>query len=136
MKTESVPIRMTPSIVIWPPFQRTRASAFDPISVTSEMNIALKCPAPTDTRRISSESCSKSSCIRFSTTSVLMLRAPVIPSLKFPVMLEFSSRIFRFRTISFFWKSQIRKKSIGTRISSQRNSRRLMTSIRIIIKIR
>ena len=122
--------------MIWPPFQRTRASAVDPISVTSEMNIALKCPAPTDTRRISSESFSKSSCIRFSTTSVLMLRAPVIPSLKFPVMREFSSLIFRFRTINFFWKSQIRKKSIGTRTSSQRNSLRLMASIRIIIKIR
>ena len=51
-------------------------------------------------RRMSSVSATKSFSMRSSITRLLMVRAPVIPSLKLPVMRELTSRISRFTSVS------------------------------------
>ena len=96
MKTDSVPSIMTPSIVIFPPFHRTSASAMALINVISELNRAALCVVFTEIRFIFSVSSSKSFCMRRSMPMVLMVLAPAIPSLKFPVIAELISRMRRF----------------------------------------
>ena len=71
----------------------------------------------------------KSPAIFSSTTRVLMVLAPVMPSLKSPVIREFSSRIFRLAMISFFWKREKRITISGRITMTIRARRALMTSI-------
>ena len=67
----------------------------------------------TDVFRIRSVSSRKSRITLSSTTRVRMVLAPVIPSLKFPVIREFSSRIFRFSTTSRLWKNPVSRMAMG-----------------------
>ena len=56
----------------------------------------------------------KASAVCSSVTSVLVVRAPVMPSLKAPVMREFSLRTFRFQWRMRFWKYPVRMAITGT----------------------
>ena len=69
----------------------------------------------------------KSSAIRSSITSVLIVFAPVMPSLKSPVIRLLSSRIRRLAWMSFFWKREYRTTMSG-RISMTSSASRALTA--------
>ena len=95
MNTESVPMRMTPSLVMMPPRQRTIASAMDAAKAVVDMKTLRKCIARTLRRFISPVRPSNSCSTLSSMTSVFVVFAPVMPSLKAPVIFEFCSRTLR-----------------------------------------
>ena len=78
------------------------------------MKIARKCIARTLTFFMSAVSSSNSFSILSSTTSVFVVVAPVMPSLKAPVMREVFSRTCRWKNTSFFWKYMDEIATIGT----------------------
>ena len=72
---------------------------------------------------------SKSSCMRRSMTSVLMALAPVMPSLRSPVIVELISRMRRFSSISFLWKKMMSTTATGTSARIYSARRQFMDSI-------
>ena len=67
-------------------------------------------------------SASKSACILSSMTSDLMVLAPVMPSLKLPVMMLLRSRTFRLARVRWRWKKIVTTVMIGTTHNSSRAS--------------
>ena len=104
MNTESVPMSITPFFVMMPPRQRTIASATEAAKAVVDMKTLRKCMARTLMRFISPVRPSNSRSTLSSITSVLVVFAPVMPSLNAPVMREFCSRTRRWKKTSFFWK--------------------------------
>ena len=98
---ENVPIS---DFAMNPPRQSRTAIAREDEKAVAAANIPLSLEASTDFLLIADVSFRKSSSIFFSITSDLMVLAPVIPSLKFPVILLLISRTWRFTAIIFFWK--------------------------------
>ena len=90
-----MPIRITPSLVMTPPRHRTIASAMDAAKAVVDMNTLRKCMARTLSRFISPVRSSNSCSTLSSMTSVLVVFAPVMPSLNAPVIFEFCSRTRR-----------------------------------------
>ena len=104
MNTESVPMSMTPRIVRIPPCHRTIAKAAEAANAVVDMKRLRKCISRTLSRFISPVS-PRNSCSSFSSmTSVFVVFAPVMPSLKPEVIFEFCSRTRRWWNTSFFWK--------------------------------
>ena len=110
-----------------PPCHRTIASARE----EARFIVTAKAPRRRAARMpvflISEVSFTKSSAIRSSITSVLIVFAPVMPSLKSPVIRLFSSRIRRLASISFFWNRAYRT-TISGRISMTRSASRALTA--------
>ena len=102
MNTDSVPTRITPSMVSAPPLHRTSARAIEDKNVISEVSIALCRAVRTAVVCIFPVSDSKPRVMTSSIRNVLILRIPVIPSLKFPVISELISRTLRLPATIFF----------------------------------
>ena len=79
--------------------------------------------------RIRSVSRQKSRSMVSSITRVLMVLAPVIPSLKSPVIWELISRISRFRPMSPRWNRPYSATARGSTAITSRAKRALMASI-------
>ena len=90
---------------------------------------ALSRAAFTPEVRMVSVSSWKSLMLRSSTTRVLMVLAPVIPSLKAPVILEFCLRTFRFQSRMRGWKKAVRAAMTGTITMMTRARRQLRKSM-------
>ena len=86
-------------MVIMPPRHRTSARAKKPAQEMMELRPAEFLVDRTEFIRMDVVSVSKSDWMVSSTTRVLMVFAPVMPSLKFAVILELISRISRFPSI-------------------------------------
>ena len=78
-----------------PPFQSTSAVATAPRLVTIGMNSALSTAARTEAERMIRVSCANSSQFARSRLRVLVVLAPMMPSLNAPVMREFVLRTVR-----------------------------------------
>ena len=87
-----------------PPRQSTSESAADAAKDVVAINSERKCMARTLILRISEVRVSNSRSILSSSTRDLTVGAPVMPSLKAPVMREFCSRTCRWSTTSLRWK--------------------------------
>ena len=87
-----------------PPFQRTIASASEEAKLIVTAKRPRRRAARTEVRRISAVSATKSRSILSSMARVLIVRAPVMPSLKLPVIFELISRTRRLTRTSFVWK--------------------------------
>ena len=85
-----------------------------PKNSTSGINTALSRAARMPESCICRVRLRKASAVCSSVTSVLVVRAPVMPSLKAPVMREFSLRTFRFQWRMRFWKYPVRMAITGT----------------------
>ena len=95
MNTESVPMSMTPRIVRIPPCHRTIVKAAEAANAVVDMKRLRKCISRTLSRFISPVSPRNSCSIFSSITSVFVVFAPVMPSLKPEVIFEFCSRTRR-----------------------------------------
>ena len=89
-------------MVSTPPRHRTRARAIDDRKVIDDVRTALCLATRTAVPRIFSVSSSKFPSITSSIRRDLMLRIPVIPSLKLPVIRELISRTCRLPLTIFF----------------------------------
>ena len=78
-----------------PPFHRTSATATEPRQVTIGKNSALSAAARTDASRMVRVSSENSRLFAASRRSVLVVLAPMMPSLNAPVMREFVLRTTR-----------------------------------------
>ena len=85
--------------------------------------------ARTPATRMDSVSSRKEAVFWSSMTRVLEVLAPVIPSLKAPVILEFSFRTFRFQWRIRFWKYQVSTAMTGTIRMTTSASRQLRISM-------
>ena len=86
----------------------------DAAKAVVDMNTPRKCMARTLRRFISPVRSSNSCSTLSSMTSVLVVFAPVMPSLNAPVIFEFCSRTRRWKKTSFFWKYPPEITSTGT----------------------
>ena len=100
---EKVP---TSAAAITPPCHSTMDSAIEEARCMVTAKAPRRRAARTEVLRYSSVSPTKSFSMRSSMVRVLIVFAPVIASLKSPVMREFSSRIWRLAMISFFWNRE------------------------------
>ena len=107
---ENVPIS---DFAMTPPLQSRTAIAREDEKAVAAANIPLSLEASTAFLLIADVSFRKSSSIFFSITSDLIVLAPVIPSLKFPVILLLISRTWRFTAIILFWKYAKRSVTSG-----------------------
>ncbi len=133
MNIEKVP---TSEAAMSPPCHRTIARAREEAMCIVTENPPRSRAARTDVFRYSWVSATKSFAMRSSMVRVLMVFAPVIASLKSPVMREFSSRICRLARISFLWKSEKKITMSGRIVVTMRARRTLMTSITATAPIR
>ena len=107
MNTDSVPICISVSLVITrlPPRHSTSAIAKEAVNITMEMKVARYRAVRMEVRFMSSVVSPKSRAILSSMTSVLVVFAPVMPSLKLAVICELISRTRRLSTVSLPWNS-------------------------------
>ena len=95
---------IAPRIVIMPPCHRTTASAAEAANAVVDIKRLRKCISFTLSRFMTPVKPRNSRSIFSSITSVFVVFAPVMPSLKPEVILEFCSRTLRWWNTSFFWK--------------------------------
>ena len=126
MNMENVPISL---LARYPPCQSTIANAREDAKCIEAANKPRSRAPRTDFWSIFSVSFLKCSVIESSITNVFTVFAPVIPSLKFPVMWEFNSRISRFIRISFFWNTENSKKIKGSNNVTSNAKRALIANI-------
>ena len=121
MNIEKVPIWV---LAITPPFQSTTARAREEAKFIVTAKAPRSRAARTLLRYMREVSFTKASCIVSSMTSVLIVRAPVMPSLKLPVISELISRISRLAFVSLPWKTEKNSTASGStaRTSSARRA--------------
>ena len=123
---EKVPIWV---LAMTPPFHSTMARAREEAKFMVTAKAPRSLAAPTLLRRMEAVSVTKDFSIFSSITRVLMVRAPVMPSLKSPVIWELSSRISRLALVSRAWKRLKSSTVRGSTATTSRASRALMTNI-------
>ena len=129
MNIEKVPTSLR---AMKPPRQSTMASASEEAKFIVAANTPRRRAARTERRSMLSVSDLKSCSIRSSMTRVLTVFAPVMPSLKLPVIFELISRISRLMCTSFFWKIENSTTSSGRIASTSSASFALTMSIATI----
>ncbi len=129
MNTDSVPISITPVAVICPPRHSTSASASEEAKVIAEPNIARQRAAVVAVLRICEVRAVNSFSICPSAFMVFTVSAPVIASLKSPVICELISRTRRFSGRTFFWNSTMVSANSGITASTRSAKRQLIDSM-------
>ena len=104
-----------------PPFQSTIARASDDAKCMVEAKRPLRRAALTVIFLCFSVSAVKDLPISSSMTRVFIVRAPVIPSLKAPVITEFCSLISRLSFVSLAWKKE-KSRTVTGRTASTRSA--------------
>ena len=126
MNMENVPICV---LAMYPPFQSTTASAREEARFIVTAKSPRRRAAPMALRRMRLVSVTKASAIVSSITSVLIVRAPVMPSLKFEVIWELISRISRLARVSPRWKTEKSSTASGSTAITISARRALIASI-------
>ena len=133
MNIENVP---TSEAAIYPPRHKTTASATEEARFIVAANRPRRRAARTDFERIRFVSSTNFSLISSSMTSVFIVFAPVMPSLKSPVICEFISRTSRLTRISRFWNIEKRTAISGTTVTTSAASLALTANMTIIAPIK